>query len=301
LEARNISLSHHANSRLARATKLVGRIGNHRCLQGIEQRIVAGGSDAGEFFVAAEGSAGARLRPSPAAATCRTTSRTRASAATSARRSARVLGTGDARCGVKQLGMGVERFVGLLVFAIDPPGELGVIQVVEVEPGAQGCAQLAKAGGGTIEQGGVGFGGRGGSAQRGDFGGHFRERDGALLRFDGFHTATRLFEIDDCLLEGNERRDFRVLTGFIGELTLLAHQPRAEEEVVDLARLAEDIEIDLLQQLKLIGVEFFQFRVPQGGAGEGIDAVQVAQLHVIALNGRTDLAGPGVERRSVCG
>ena len=45
--------------------QLVRRVGNHGGLQGIEQRIVAGRSNAGEFFVAAEGSAGCRVAAAP--------------------------------------------------------------------------------------------------------------------------------------------------------------------------------------------------------------------------------------------
>ena len=106
-----------------------------------------------------------------------------------------------------------------------------------------------------------------GTARGGDVGGHLCEGGGALLRFDGLHAAARLFEVDDGLLEGNQRRDFGVLPGFVGELLLLAQQPRAEQEVVDLAGLAEGVEVDFSRKLQLIGVEFLEFRVPVAEPG----------------------------------
>ena len=88
---------------------------------------------------------------------------TAASAATAAAASAGATGferSGNAGRGVQELGMRFDRLIGLLVFGVHPPDEFGIVEGVEVVPGAQGGAQLRQALRGAVEHGRFGFDGR---------------------------------------------------------------------------------------------------------------------------------------------
>ena len=92
------------------------------------------------------------------------------------------------------------------------------------------------------------FGGGSGTPRGANVGGHLCQSARALLRVYRLHAPARLFEADDGLLEGYQRRDFRVPPRFHGKLPFFAQQPVAEQQVIHLARLAQSVEVDFLQQ-----------------------------------------------------
>jgi hypothetical protein len=53
--------------------------------------------------------------------------------------------------------------------------------------------------------------------------------------------------------------------------------------------------------VKLAGVECVEFLLTHGRAGQGVDAIQIAQLDAVALDDRAHFAGAGIERRAIGG
>jgi len=87
------------------------------------------------------------------------------------------------------------------------------------------------------------------------------------LRVYRLHTASRLFQSGDRLLKRDQRRDLRILAGIVRKLLFLALQPRAQQQIIHLAGLAERIEIDGVEQPELIGVKTVQLGLPERRSG----------------------------------
>jgi hypothetical protein len=75
------------------------------------------------------------------------------------------------------------------------------------------------------------------------------------------------FETNDALLERDQRSHFVVLPRLARELFLFGLDPVAEQQIIDLSRLAHVVKIDCFERPQLVLEELRQLRAPRGGTG----------------------------------
>ena len=170
---------------------------------------------------------------------------------------------------------GVEGFVRLG----EPPGEEGIVVVVEGVPVFEGALELGGGGGGAEGLGGGGLG---------TFGLWLREpldhftglfvglgdAGGGVAGVEGVDAFAGFAEVDDGRGEGEERGDFGDTGAALGGGVEALVEEEAEGEVFGAAVEGEGLEGDLIEGAAPGGVELFLGGERSGGDGEGVEAAE---------------------------